>query len=110
MKSRAGRPMAYWGDLTRLSLAAIESALEFPSLSTTDVIHGTPKISSRRGVRRILHHLAELPIFDPIETLRSKLKIEALHIDRPGLVAYDIETIFDICDQIIRIPTIQLGC
>src|SRR5271156_6528367 len=92
--------MADRGHLTGLSLAAVVRASESPGRRPADGFHRIPEI----GGGGLIGDVANLPVqssmADAVEPLPGELKVIALHINRPGSVADDVDAVVDAGDQV----------
>src|SRR3954451_22074177 len=90
------------GHLSGLRLAAVERPAEHPGAGPADRLHGPPELRRRRLVRRVADLAGERAVPDREEPLAGELEVEALHVDRPRLVADDVQPAFDPPDQVVR--------
>src|SRR6201999_2150695 len=86
--------------LTGLRLAAVEGPAELPGLRPADRLHRPPELRGGRLVRRVPDLAGQLAVADRVEPLPGELEVEALHVDRPRLVALDVEPTLDASDQV----------
>src|SRR5918998_798069 len=100
LEQRHRAAVADRGDLPGLGLAAVEGAAEHVGLRAADDAHRAPEV--RR--RRLVGHVAQLPgepaALDPVEALAGELEVVALHVDRPALVADDVDAALDAGDDL----------
>ena len=100
--SAVGQPWLTGGDLAGLGLAAVEGTAEHPGLGAADGLHASPR--SRwwwPGRPRRAPGRRAAPSLDRVEPLAGELEVEALHVDRPRLVADDVEAALDPADQLL---------
>ena len=64
-------------------------------------LHGAPEVGRRRLIRDVLHLPGQLPALNPVEPLPGELEVVALHVDRPALVAHDVDAAVDPGDQVL---------
>src|ERR1039457_1274519 len=91
--------MADGGDLARLSLTAVERAAEHVGLRAADGVHRAPEIGRGGLVGDVAQLAAEVSRADLVEPLAGELEVVALHVDRPALVADDIDATLDTRDE-----------
>ena len=88
------------GHLTRLTLAAVHRASEHPGLRSADRFQRAPEVRRRRLVGDVPQLPGELPVPDQEEPLTGELEVVALHVDRPAVVADDVDAALDPADQL----------
>ncbi len=93
--------MADRGDLPRLALAAVEGAAEHVGLRAADRLHRVPEVRRGRLVGDVPQLAVEAAVPDPEEPLPGELEVVPLHVDRPGLVAEDVDAGLDAGDQVV---------
>src|SRR5918911_827935 len=89
------------GDLPGLGLAAVERAAEEVGLRSADDAHRAPEVRRRRLVGHVAHLTGEPAALDAVEALAGELEVVALHVDRPALVADDIDAALDAGDDLL---------
>src|SRR3954468_12053954 len=108
-EQRGRAAVAHRRDLTRLTLAAVESAAEQIGLRTADRFHRSPEV----GRRRLVGDVAKLPdepaVANLVEPLASELEVVTLHVDRPALVTDDVDAATDAADQLIGGRPVRRG-
>src|SRR5579859_8064568 len=92
--------MADRGDLTGLALAAVEGAAEHVGLRPADGLHRTPEVRGGGLVGDVTQLAVEPPVPDPEEALAGELEVVPLHVDRPALVAQDVDAVLDAGDEV----------
>src|SRR5918998_2776591 len=88
------------GDLSGLGLAAVERAAEQVRLRAADDAHRAPEVRRRRLVGHVAQLAGEPAALDPVEALTGELEVVALHVDRPALVADDVDAALDAGDDV----------
>src|SRR5439155_22457259 len=53
-------------------------------------------------------HPTKLPILDLPRDLSSELEVQALVVDRPGLVRLEVDAVIDVCEQVVERPRARL--
>src|ERR1700722_6271540 len=86
-------------DLPGLALAAVERAAQNVGLRAPDGGHRAPEVSRGGLVGSVADLAGDLAVLDPEEPLAGELEVVALHVDRPRLVADDIQAVVDPGDQ-----------
>src|SRR5690606_37081132 len=94
-------PVAHRGHLPRLGLAAVHRPVQLPGRRPAHGVHRPPEV----GGGGLVGHVAQLPgepaALDAVEALAGELEVVALHVDRPGLVADDVDAAVDARDQLV---------
>src|SRR6185437_2312039 len=108
-EQRGGRAVAHRGNLPGLALAAVEGAAEQVRLRAADRLHRVPEVSRRRLVGDVLELPVQPAVPDPEEPLPGELEVVALHVDRPRLVAEDVDAVLDPRDQVVRRRPVRGG-
>src|SRR5688500_7370849 len=93
--------MADSGHLAGLGLAAVERTAQLPGLGSADGLHGVPEVSGGGLVGDVAELPVEAAVGDLEEPLPGELEVEALHVDRPGLVSDDVDPALDAPDQLL---------
>src|SRR5919206_1184148 len=89
------------GDLPGLGLAAVERAAEQVRLRAADDAHRAPEVRRRRLVGHVAQLTGEPAALDAVEALAGELEVVALHVDRPALVADDVDAALDAGDDLL---------
>ena len=100
-EQRRRAAVADGGDLAGLRLAAVEGAAELPG--------GRPPTASIEPQKSVVVAWyatsrscpSSRPSADAVEPLTGELEVVALHVDRPGLVADDVDAVLDTGDQVV---------
>src|ERR687893_1163711 len=100
LEQRHRAAVADRGDLPGLGLAAVEGAAEHVGLRAADHAHRAPEVRRRRLVGHVAQLAGQLPALDPVEALAGELEVVALHVDRPALVADDVDAALDAGDDL----------
>src|SRR3954464_12617873 len=79
-------------NLSRLRLAAIERAAEPPRRRAADSLHRTPEVGGDGLIGHVAKLPVQLPVADAEKSLPGELKVVSLHVDRPALVAENVDT------------------
>src|SRR3569833_4222747 len=108
-EERGRRAVAHRRDLPRLALAAVESPAEDVRLRAADGLHGVPDVGGHRLVGRVAELAREPSLLDPVEALAGELEVVALHVDRPALVADDVDAAVDTGDQLLGGGAVRRG-
>src|ERR671916_1417384 len=88
------------GHLPGLGLAAVERAAEQVRLRAADDAHRAPEVRRRRLVGHVAQLAGEPAALDPVEPLAGELEVVALHVDRPALVADDVDAALHAGDDV----------
>src|SRR3954462_3263449 len=94
--------------LPRLALAAVRQAEEGPRLRPADRVERAPEDRRHTRVGRVAEHPAELALLDLPGDLCPELEVEALVVDRPGLVRLEVDTVVDVGEEVLERPFIGL--
>src|SRR5918997_1280270 len=100
LEQRHRAAVADRGDLPGLGLAAVEGAAEQVRLRAADDAHRAPEVRRRRLVGHVAQLAGEPAALDPVEALAGELEVVALHVDRPALVADDVDAALDAGDDL----------
>src|SRR5688572_29637264 len=90
-EERRRTPMRHGRNLSGLSLATIERATKHIGRRSANGLQRVPEVCCARLVGDVLHLPDDLAAAHLKELLTGKLKVIALHVDRPALVADDVE-------------------
>ena len=93
--------MRHRRDLAGLRLAAVEGAAEHVRLRAADRLQRAPELGRRRLVRDVAQLADEPAAADLVEALAGELEVVALHVDRPALVADDVDAALDAGDELL---------
>src|SRR5690606_10344721 len=100
-EQRGRAAVAHRGHLPGLALAAVERAAEHVGLGAADRLHRAPEV----GRGGLVGDVADLPgepaVLDEIEALAGELEVVPLHVDRPALVADDVDAALHPGDQLV---------
>ena len=99
--SADGQPWLTGATWPGLGLAAVERAAEHVGLRPADGRHRAPEVRRRRLVGHVAQLAGEPPVLDPVEPLAGELEVVALHVDRPALVADDVDAALDAGDEVL---------
>ena len=80
-------------DLAGLALAAVERAAEHVGLRAADGLHGVPEVGGRGLVGDVAELAGQPAVLDLVEPLAGELEVVPLHVDRPALVADDVDAV-----------------
>ena len=100
-KSVDGTAVAHRRHLPRLALAAVERAAEHVGLRPADGLHRPPEVGGRRLVGDVAQLAGQPAVLDLEEPLPGELEVVALHVDRPALVADDVDAAVDPRDELL---------
>src|SRR5580698_4187599 len=84
-------PVRDRGHLAGLALAAVERAAQHPGRLAAHRFHGAPEVGRGGLVGHVAQLAGQLSTFDAVEALPGELEVVALHVDRPALVAHDVD-------------------
>src|SRR4051812_45926018 len=101
-EQRRGTAVTDGSDLTRLTLAAVEGAAEQIGVGPTDGFHRAPEVGRRCLVGNISQLADEPALADLVKALPGELEVVALHVDRPALVADDVNAPVNRRDQLVQ--------
>jgi hypothetical protein len=93
-------------DLAWLPLAAVERAAEHVGLRPADRLHRVPELRRRRLVGGVPQLAVEPAVPDPEEPLAGELEVVPLHVDRPGLVADDVDAVVHPGDELAGVRAV----
>ena len=88
-------------DLAGLALAAVERAAQVVGLRAADRLQRAPEVGRRRLVGHVAQLAGQPAVLDPEEPLPGELEVVALHVDRPALVADDVDAAVDPGDELL---------
>src|ERR1700691_4679944 len=100
-EERGRRPVAHRRHLPGLALPAVERPAQDVRLGAADRLHRVPEVGRRRLVGHVLELAVEAAVPDPVEPLARELEVVPLHVDRPRLVAEDVDAVLDAGDQLV---------
>ena len=95
LEQRRRAAVAHRRHLAGLGLAAVEGAAEHVGLRAADDRHRAPEVRRRRLVGDVAQLTGQPAALDPVEPLAGELEVVALHVDRPALVADDVDAALD---------------
>src|SRR5687768_5610728 len=101
-EERCGTAVRDRRDLLGLTFAAIEGATEHVRGGPAHGFHRIPEVGRTRLIRDVLHLPHDLAAAYAEEFLARELKVVPLHVDRPALVADDVEPFVQGADQIAQ--------
>ena len=101
--AEAGRraAVAHRRDLPRLGLPAVHRAAEHPRRRAAEAVERAPEVRGGGLVGDVAQLPGEHAVLDPEEALAGELEVVALHVDRPGLVADDVDAALDARDEVV---------
>src|SRR6516225_9102187 len=101
--------MADRGHLTGLGLAAVVRPTQLPSRRPANCFHRIPEIDRGGLISDVANLPVQAPVADPVEPLTGELKVVALHVNRPGSVADDVDAVVDAGYQVSGASVLRAG-
>src|SRR3954470_10044375 len=93
--------MAHRSDLARLALHPVERAAEDVRLRAAHRFHRSPEVRGRRLVGDVAQLADKSAVTNLVEALPGELEVVTLHVDRPALVADDVDPALHAADELV---------